>query len=157
MSSFLTVDGKGARLDDLAAVASEIFEFKTDVVDFLLARTFSWQEITSMVYFFKLGNEVFQIPSGMYIVLTDEFGSIDCMMVDEIIGRDVEILCMNAELNNIDNASAEVLDAKNKKHFWPNSNNIIPVTSESGKRVVLLSRVDQFKAVKDMTAYDLIG
>jgi hypothetical protein len=156
MSYFLGTEDNHNRLDDISCVAKEMFEFKTDQSDFFLLRTFSWEEVYSMIYFLKIGNAMFQIPSGLYIVLADEYGTVDSMLVDEIIGRDVDALSFDKNLSTPDNDSITVIDARMKKHFWPNTNNIIPILSECKKRVVLLSRTDQWKTTKEMNAYDFV-
>lgn len=156
MCYFLDASGASQRIDNMNCVAKEMFEFKTDVKDFFLLRTFAWEEIVAMVYFIKIGNTIFQIPSGLYIVLCDEYGTVDSILVDEIIGRTVEILTLDKNLSTPDNDTCDILDAKMKKHFWPNSNNIIPIVSECGRRVVLLSRTDQWKTTREMNAYDFV-
>lgn len=145
------------KIDSMDSVASDMLEFKPNELDFFLLRSFSWDDIYAMVYFLKIGNAVFQVPSGLYILLADEYGTVDCMVVDEIIGRDVDILILDKDITTHTNEPAVVLDAKMKRHFWPNSNNIIPIVSECKKAVLLLSRTDQWKTTKAMSAYDFIG
>lgn len=156
MSYFLGIGDEFNKLDNISCVAKEMFEFKTDSMDFFLLRTFAWEEIVSMLYCMRIGNAVFQIPSGLYIVLADEYGTVDSMLVDELIGRDVDVLVLDKGLSAPDNEPAHVVDASMKKHFWPNSNNIIPVLSECKRRVILLSRTDQWKTTKEMNAYDFV-
>lgn len=158
MSFFLAQDhNKAAKLDSTECIAKEMFEFKSDHMDFFLMRTFSWEEVVSMLYFVRIGNALFQIPSGLYIVLCDDYGTVDCMIFDEVIGRDVELLVLDRELSSPDNERVTIIDAKMKKHFWPNSNNIIPILSECKRKVILLSRTDQWKHTKNMSAYDFVG
>ncbi|WGH49648.1 hypothetical protein [Alishewanella phage vB_AspM_Slickus01] len=155
MSNFVGVENL-YNFEKISCVSMSIYEFKPDKMDFFLTRTFDWDEVTSMVYLFSIDTEVFHIPSGLYIMLCDEYGTVDCIMVDELIGRNMDVLVMNKDLQSPDCRSLTLIDAKSRKHYWPNSNNIIPLTSVSGKTVVLLSRIDQWKKTNDKTVYDFV-
>jgi len=156
MSNFIGSEKKLYSFEDKNSLCMHIFEFKPDKMDFFLTRTFAWEEITSMVYLFKMGNDFFSIPSGLYVLLCDDYGTVDCIMIDELIGRDIGILVFDSGLSSPDSNMIELVDAKSKKYYWPNSNNMIPITSNSGKKVILLSRIDQWKSTKDKNAFDFV-
>lgn len=128
---------------DYDSMMSRIFEFHTEKLDFYLNVKLMWDVIDGMMIDLAVGGGIFSIPSGMYVMIGDEYGEVDWIKVDELIARpDLTVATLDVEFANWGCASASASNVHDGEIYWPSSKHIIPIQSNS--IVILVSEKDQY-------------
>lgn len=135
-------------------IEKRLFQFDVDAEDYFLRYFVTWDKIQTDFYRIELNGAVFNIPSGMYILCGCDGGSQDWIMVDEIVGRPIEIILINNNYRSWSFCRPVVTDLYNGVCYTPMSKSPIPVTDASGKKVIIVSTVDQYHKLKDRD-YDI--
>lgn len=130
---------------DEGSVEERILEFSTEKLDHFLRHQIVWNEITGDIYQLQVGNGTFNIPSGHHVMVGDDVGTVDWIMVDELLTRELDVMTLDMELRNWGSVTPQATDYYTGSVFWPNTKHIIPLQSEHS--VILVSEKDQYNQV----------
>lgn len=130
---------------------SHFYEFSVEKEDYFYNLRFVWEEITGPVYTFKLNDgSILNLPSGVYVIICDEYGVIDWIMVDEIIGRSIDVMVLSKDFKSWSLERLKLVKLnEDVDYFLPNTTNSIPICNEKGNRNVIISRTDQYSHTRD--------
>jgi hypothetical protein len=128
------------------------YEFNMEKLDYFYVYKAIWDSFSTMNYHFDVGGANICIPSGMYVMISDEYGDIDWIPVDEIIGRDIDLLVINSKYSGWEVIRPRLFDSKSDTVFIPNTKGVIPVTDQKHSKFVLVCRTDQYKNTLGLTA-----
>lgn len=145
--------------DDSDTVGKHLYEFNIERDDYFYMMRLIWDEILVDVYEFSLDTKnTVMIPSGMYILIADEFGQVDWISVDEIVNRDIEVLVLSKNFSSWTLKSLKLKDMhENSTIFLPNTKNPMPISNENGQQILIVSKTDQFKNTVNKTVNNFIG
>lgn len=146
--NFLSVDMSPIDAFAEDCINEMLFEYKTKEEDYMLRYFMNWDVVKARVFTMRIGSSVFDIPSSFHVMIGDSYGEVDWMMVDEMINREVECVTLGRELETWHLNQPILEDAQDRKFHWPMTQGIIPC--ESGGRVILLSRKDQYHMTKNL-------
>lgn len=135
-------------------VGSKYLEFKPEKNDYFLISTVAWDRVTTSIYQIDFGGALFYIPSGMFILISDETGETDWLMVDEIIGRDITVPIISNNLKRHRVYSPKLSGVFTGQYYWPMTKGIIPVTNEM--YTIILSNRCQYLKTKHMHIEDFL-
>lgn len=128
-------------------VSNRIFEFSVTKKDFFLGYKGAWDIITGPTFTFELGGSVYTVPSGHHVVIGDEYGDIDFILIDEVFNRPIEIVQLDYTMMNWVIHKPVLIDYTEETNvYWPMSKNIIPIQDK--QRVILLSDRDLYSKFK---------
>lgn len=133
---------------------NHIFEYSLDRQDYFLNYRMIWREVDADFYEMVIGNQTFFLPSGFYVMIGDVFGELDWIMIDEMIGRDLECVILSPGLETWSLHTPKLKNVSEKRMFWPKTTNIIPV--RSGDRVLMISDKDFYHKTKDLIINSLV-
>lgn len=145
--NYLSYDGVSLDSEKESSLSERFFEFKPKQEDYILSYKISWDVITSDVYHLQIGNRVFGVPSTFYVMIGDSYGEIDWIQIDELIGREIECVTLDKNLESWMLYEPKLVDVTKEVFHWPMSSEIIP--SVSGSKVILVSSRDQHYCTKD--------
>lgn len=128
--------------------AQQIYEFFLSKDDYHLSPNCFWNECTGPLYTFKIGKESFEVPSGVYVCVGCETGSIDWMLSDELIGRGMTSIQMDTGFKLSGFREIALVGMRHGTMFVPNTKNPFPVASEEGNCVIIVAMVDQYHKFK---------
>lgn len=134
------------------------FEYNLSESDYYLYRKLQWDIVTTTMYQFKMSDGVtIGIPSNYYVMVGDVYGEVDWVLVDEIIGRDIELLIIKKGFNGwtLDNIEPVGMTEK-YKFYWPLTKNPVPIMTDSGDRSVIVSTYDQYKMTRDKSVDEFV-
>ena len=148
---FLTETDKSPSIFDDTSMESRVFVFCPSREDYFLTYNASWRtEKNATVYRFSLGNRYFTIPSCVYVCVACQSGSIDWMLTDDLIGKNMSLLTMSRELKNWKFEELWFSGKENKTYHIPITKNPYPVVDDTrGDLVILVSSVDQYHKFKN--------
>lgn len=124
-----------------------ILEYALDKEDYFLNYRISWKEIETDIFRFIIGPQTIEIPSGFYVMICDEVGDIDWILVDEIISRPLQIGCLSRKQDAWKPMEPRLDWVDYGTIFWPQTKNVIPVYNNSCG--VVLSEKDSYRSTKD--------
>ena len=129
-------------------ISHRIFEFSVTKKDFFLGYKGAWDVITGPVFVFTLGGSEYTVPSGHHVVIGDDYGDIDFIIIDEVFNRPIELIQLDHHLMNWVVHKPVLVDYKEEVDvYWPMSKNIIPIQDQ--QRVILLSDRDLYSKFKN--------
>jgi hypothetical protein len=138
----------GAKRENLD---QRIFEFnlKPDKEDYFLNYFLNWDRVVGDVYTLKIGGHTFQIGAGLYVFVGCEDADGDWAIIDEIIGRDIQIFMTTPNMTSWSFEEPSLLGINsNGGYYFPSSRNPIPVVSNDGEAIIMVSVVDQYRSHK---------
>tara|TARA_Y100000593_G_scaffold94592_1_gene194484 strand:+ start:3077 stop:3550 length:474 start_codon:yes stop_codon:yes gene_type:complete len=149
---FLNEEMKAVSSKTVSCVDSQIFEFSIEDEDYMLGFQPTWDVIQGDFYSIRVGKINMDIPAGTYILCSCHDGNIDWIMIDELIGRDIMVLCISNSLRSWNLHPVELRDFhRNGECYFPMVRSPFPVTSEDCAGIVLVSSIDQHSKMKDKT------
>lgn len=128
-------------------IEHRIMEFNVDKKDFFLVNKIIWDSIKCSFYDVEIGGGVFSIPAGHFIMIGDEYGDIDWIVIDELFSRSLSVACFDMDFRNWSVSDVRVSDVYSGEIFWPNTKHIIPI--QSNGVTILLSEKDQHHKTQD--------
>lgn len=132
-----------------------LFEFNIDKMDYYLSHKPHWITIDAPVFRMKIGEGVFDIPSGSYVLIGDSNGEIDWIKVDEMIDRDIECVTLDDNMATW-NVDVPVLqDYHEDVFYWPMTHHAMPIVSNG--RLLLVSTRDQHHRTCDNLVSIFLG
>jgi len=132
-----------------SVVSSRIYEFCPVDEDYFTMLTVFWNEYNGTIYHFNIGDHLFKVPAGMYICVGCESGNIDWILSDELIDRGMTAILMTHEFKLDGFSEIRMIGYESGSMFVPSSKNPLPVTSEVGNHLILVSSVDQYHKYKN--------
>ena len=126
-----------------SSIQERILEFSHEKLDYFLNYKTYWELIEGTMYNLKVGNSQFVIPLSHYIMIGDEFGETDWILVDELVSRGLDVTMLDIELKKWYNLLPTVVSVEMKSFFWPNTKHIIPI--QDNGHVVLVADKDQYQ------------
>lgn len=159
MFNYLTEEKHLIACDDRDILRTHFYEFSLEKDDYFLQRKVLWDSVVTNFYEFCFGDgTTISIPSNYYVLIADVYGEVDWICVDELINRPIEVLILNDSLSSW---TLEVLEVtgmtKPKPFYWSATKNAVPVTNSNGKKVIILSTYDQYKATMDLDISSFVG
>jgi len=157
---FLTEEDKILSADEENSISEMYYEFNLELEDYFWNRRLEWDLIETKLYIFKLGSsqKIIGIPSGFYVMVGDVLGAVDWILVDEFVGRDLDVLIVKDGFNSWTLEKLELVDEEDGYEFYyPLTKNIIPVAPLNGSQCVLLSKSDRHKDTKDKTVDSFVA
>lgn len=150
------IDGNDRPCSSLSAdvIEKRLFHFDVDKEDYFLRYFITWDKVQTDMYRLDLDGCIFSIPSGVYILCGCDGGSQDWILVDEIVGRPIEIILINNNYRSWSFCRPVVTDVHNDVYYAPMTKSPIPITDSSSKKVIIISSVDQYHKLKDRD-YDI--
>lgn len=132
------------------------YEFNMEKLDYFYVYKPVWHSFSTMNYQFLVDGVEICIPSGMYVLISDEYGDIDWIVVDEIIGRNIEFLVLNGKMTEWQNIKPVLQNCEDIPVHVPSSKHVLPLTDKNSSRIILICRSDQFKNTIGLTADDFL-
>jgi hypothetical protein len=129
-----------------------IFEFnlKADKEDYFLNYFLNWERVVGDVYTLKIGGHTFQVGTGLYVFIGCEDADGDWAIIDEIIGRDIQIFTTTPKMTTWSFETPSLMGINsNGEYYYPSTRNPIPVVSNDGETVIMVSMTDQYRSNKD--------
>lgn len=136
-----------AKSDD--TIEKKIFDFSLEEEDYFLNYHTTWDHIEGDFYDLELDGRIFSIPSGIYILCTCDEGNTDWIMVDELIGRDIDILVLTKSLRSWIPSKPKVRNFYRSANFYPMSRTPVPIINSTEERIIIVSSIDQHSKMKD--------
>jgi|AntDeeMinimDraft_6_1070357.scaffolds.fasta_scaffold00625_13 hypothetical protein len=134
---------------DPVCIDQRIFEFSTIRKDFFLGYKGVWDILTGDVYRFELGGSVYAVPSGHHVVIGDEYGDIDFILIDEVFNRPIELIQLDyAMMNWVVHYPKLIGYEKDVELYWPMTKNIIPI--QDNGRLILVTDRDLYTKFKNL-------
>lgn len=125
------------------SIQERILEFNNKKLDYFLNYKTYWEMIEGTMYNLKVGNSQFVVPLSHYIMIGDEFGEIDWILVDELVSRGLDVILLDTDLKSWYSMPPTVIGVEMKSFFWPNTQHIIPI--QDNGHVVLVADKDQYQ------------
>ena len=126
-----------------------IYEFDGKRLDYFLKQHLIWDRFTSDVYTVKVGSFEFYIPAGVYIYAGSWDGITDWIPIEELIDRDITIFTMDEGMGDWRLENLDLESVTEQSFYIPTTKNPLPIGTINGKRVILISLVDQYHKFKD--------
>jgi hypothetical protein len=142
-------DGSPVFAGDPSCMNHRIFEFDPKKLDYFLKQFLMWDRITSDVYTMKGETAEFYIPSGFYIYVGSWDGATDWVPIEELIDRDITVFVMSQNMDDWRLETLSVVGVTEQSFYYPVTKSPMPVSNIGGKRVFLMSSVDQYHKFKD--------
>jgi hypothetical protein len=152
--NFIDEDMNPVSSKTAGCVDTQIFEFSIEDEDYMLRYQYTWDVIEGDFFNVRIGELSFDIPAGTYILCSCPDGNIDWIMIDELIGRDIQVLTISKNLRTWTLNDIALRDyRKDGKCYFPMSKDKapIPVTSNDCGGIILVSSIDQHNKMKDKT------
>lgn len=134
------------------SIYERIFEFDPGARDYVYKRFLLWDKITSDVFTLKtnITNTTIYVPSGFYVFVGSDEGASDWIMVDELIGRDIEVFCISSDFNDFVLETVSLTSVVETTFYYPMTKNPIPVTDLYNKKVFLCCSSDPYLRLKSI-------
>lgn len=147
---FLGAGDEPVNAYDPQSIGDYTIEFNMQQEDWMLKQHIIWDSIKSDVFHFRLGKWKFQIPSGVYLFTGCPSGSMDWIISDEIIGREIEIFIMPPSFTSW-SLEIPVLESvqHDVKFFAPSTKNPTAMMDNAALRCVVTSVNDQYHKMKN--------
>lgn len=128
------------------AINHRILEFNTEKKDLFLQFKMSWDIVNADVYHVLIGESLFMIPTGYYVLIGDSYADFDWIQVDEMFNRDIEIATFGVDMVSWRIETPHLIDFSNEEFHWPTSKHVIPLQKD--RRVIMVSEKDQYHKLK---------
>lgn len=151
--NYMAEDNSPISAYDPECVNHKIFSYRpykkgSKEEDFFLGSMSYWENLTGMVYTVSIGGNPFDIASGLFVMIGDEYGDFDWIEIEELIGRtQLTVMTFDPSFRQWNISPMNVLDAKDDQSLlWPSpldekAKGIIPIISNN--TVILVSEKDQ--------------
>ena len=133
------------------------YEFSMEKLDYFYVLKPIWDSFATQNYYFLIAGAKICVPSGLYVMICDEYGDLDWIPVDEIIGRDISLLVINDKFNGWDHVKPELLEAKSDTVYIPSTKSVLPLTDSKNSKMILVCRTDQYKNTTGLFADDFLA
>lgn len=124
-----------------------ILEYSIEKEDYFLNWWMVWQEMSGDFYKVEIAGNIVSIPSGLYVLIGDMDGTLDWIVIDEAIGRDVELVTLNNALTRWNLNPMKVIGGEEKSVNYPKTRNILPM-SIGGDSLIFVSDKDRSQVMK---------
>ena len=150
MFSFVTEEDINLYGDEEDSISQHFYEFNLTAEDYFLNRRLEWDLYESRMFVFQLQDKLIGVPSGFYLMVGDVMGCVDWIQVDELIGRDLDVLVISENFSSWSLERLELVDEDERYEFyWPVTKNVLPISSNDGGCSLIVSKVDRYKDTKD--------
>lgn len=150
MFSFINEDDVILYGDDEDSISQYFYEFNLTAEDYFLNRRMEWDLFEARLFIFNLQGKAIGIPSGFYVMVADVMGCVDWIQVDELIGRDLDVLIIAENFASWSLERIELVDEQEKFEFyWPVTKNVLPISPIHGSSSLIVSKTDRYKDTKD--------
>lgn len=139
---------------DIETIEKRIFIFDTEAEDYFLQMCISWDKVTTTFYRVKIGDSIYEIPSGTYLLCGCAGGSQDWIEIDELAGRPIEVILISKNFRSWDFVTPKFIAAREDSCYVPMVKNPIPVSDLDGGKHIIISAGDQYRKLKDRD-YDI--
>lgn len=137
---------------DESCADNKIFTFRnapkvSGVYDFFLSSMSYWENLTGTIYSAKIGSGVFDIPTGLFVMIGDEYGDFDWIEIDELIGRPhLTVMTFDADFTQWSISGMQIVGVNEGTILWPSprddkTKDIIPIMSNG--TAIMVSEKDQ--------------
>jgi hypothetical protein len=131
-------------------LVERVFEFCTKKEDYFLNYFLNWDKIIGDVYQLKIGNHNFNVGSGFYVFIGCDDADGDWAIIDEIIGRDIQIFTLDPKISTWSFNTPTLKGVnENTTYYYPMTRSPIPVVSNDGQAMIMVSSVDQYRSTKE--------
>jgi hypothetical protein len=130
----------------LLGTNNPVYTYSLEHGDYINSPFLMWDRYDGELYRFCLNNKIFfDIGATLYVFAGCQSGAVDWLTVDELIGRDIDILSIAVNLSKWDFMNQRLVDVRNGTWYLPQTKNPIPVVSNCGTRMIMVSTVDQHR------------
>ena len=130
-----------------------VLEFSHEKRDYFLNLRIIWKEIEAEMFSFYVDGVEIHLPSGMFVMIGDSYGKIDWIMVDELVSRPADLVCITGEFEQWSVRESICMRSVGvKKFLWPITKNLIPMKSPRG--ILMLSEKDVYTKTSSLNAND---
>lgn len=145
--------GEGDKIVDCSKqenLDQRVFEFCTKKEDYFLNYFSLWERTIGDVYQVRIGNHAFDIGAGLYVFIGCEDADGDWAIIDEIIGRDLQVFMMNTGVSEWDFKTPRLNQLyENVEYYFPQTRNPMPIVSNDGEKIIMVSVVDQYRSTNN--------
>lgn len=132
------------------AISQKFFVFDLEQEDYLLRWSLCWDILSTTFFTIEVCGKYFKIPSGTYLLCGCEGGSQDWIVIDEIIGRPIDIFIMNKHFKGWTLAPMKIVDVEESSCYIPMGvKTPMPVMDSTGQKVIVVSQYDHYHKLKD--------
>lgn len=146
---FVGEDDKG--LDTLCPTTCEkkLLVYDHRLEDYFLEYSQAWNTIRTPMYTVILGDSVFVIPSGLFVVCGDAGGESDLIIFEEIIGREIGIIVIKNGFRKAEWHVPRVIAIDMEgSTLYPMVNKFVPITDTTESAVILTIGSDRIGGKK---------
>lgn len=137
----------GTKQDELS---KRIYEFCTKDEDYYLNYFLNWDRVLGDVFVVRVGQHTFHIGAGVYVFIGCEDADGDWAIIDEVIGRDIQLFKMDTGISKWAFETPELKGViENTEYYYPMTGRPVPVVSNDGKAIIMVSTVDQYRSTKE--------
>lgn len=134
---------------DKAVMDQQFYEFDVKKEDYFLKQFISWDRISTDIYTMQTDRgQEFYVPAGFYVFVGSEDGSVDWVLSDELVDRDIETFVISAEFNRWELKVMRVTAITPHFFYYPFTKNPVPITNMNANEVIIISSVDQYHKLK---------
>lgn len=151
---YIDQNEKPASSTSADTIEGRIFIFNIEEEDYFLQMCYAWDKVSTTFYKIKLGESVYNIPAGTFILCGCDGGSQDWIDVEELIGRPIEVILINNNYRSWDFVQPKFLDVYQGYCYIPMVKSPFPVTDATGSKNIIISSSDQYRKLKDKD-YDI--
>lgn len=117
--------------------------------DYFLEYSQAWNTIITPVYTVILGDEIFVIPSSLYVVCGDAGGESDLIIFEEIIGREIGMIVIKNGLRKAEwHIPRVVAIDMSGSTLYPMVNKFVPILDTTEKSIILTIGSDRIGGKK---------
>lgn len=133
-----------------SCVERQLFVFDIEKEDYFLKHFFVWDMVHTEFFTVDIGGGIFKIPSGTYLLCGCVGGSQDWILIDEIIGRPIDVFVLGKGFRGWSLCPVVLQAHESSACYIPMAKHPLPISDVTGKKVVLTSQIDVYSKTKDM-------
>ena len=139
---FIGENNTGLDMTDQSTCEKKILLYDQTIGDYFHEFSFAWNNISTPVYTVVLGDSIYKIPSSAYVMCGEEGGGSDLIMFDEVIGRDIHVICIENGLRVAKWYIPRVIDVDvDGAYLYPMTNKYVPMGDTETKSFILTRRI----------------
>lgn len=139
---YISESNTGLDMTEQSTCEKRILLFDQLVGDYFHEFSFAWNNISTPVYTAILGDSIYKIPSSTYVMCGEEGGGSDLIMFDEVIGRDIHVICIENDLRVAKWYIPRVIDVDSGgAYLYPMTNKYVPMGDSEMKSFILTRRI----------------